>query len=163
MKRGKRTADAQSPLSLQGLGAMFKGRAQGSLKRTLKCCHCCHQGLYKNPSSTVILNVQSGQTVLVKNQKPVGRANTNLKTGNISSLGGGGAGGRWCRQGRSIQQMVYITMTGSLESLPSSTAAPAQRGQTRGKEESQTLTGHAGLEAAGWECSNKPPSFFVVF
>lgn len=31
--------------------------------------------------------------------------------------------------------MVYITMTGSLESLPSSTAAPAQRGQIRGKEE----------------------------
>lgn len=89
--------------------------------------------------------------MLVKNQKPVGRANTNLKTGNISILGGvGGAGGRWCGQGPSIQQMVYITMTGSLESLPSSTAAPAQRGQTRGKEESQTLTGHAGLEAAGW-------------
>lgn len=42
----------------------------------------------------VILNVQSGQTVLVKNQKPVGRANTNLKTGHISTLGGteGGRG-----------------------------------------------------------------------
>jgi hypothetical protein len=33
--------------------------------------------------------------------------------------------------------MVYITMTGSLESLPSSTAAPAQRGRIRGKEERQ--------------------------
>lgn len=86
-------ADTQSPLSLQGLGAMFKGQAQGSLKRTWKCCHCCHQGLYKNPSSTVILNVQSGQTVLVKNQKPVGRANTNLKMGNISTLGGARGGG----------------------------------------------------------------------
>lgn len=55
-------------------------------------------------------------------------------------------------------------MTGSLESLPSSTAAPAQRGQIKGKEErSDTVMGHAGSEAAAWVCSNKPPSFFVVF
>lgn len=89
------------PTLSAGLGAMFKGRAQGSLTRTLKCCHSCHQGLYKNPSSMVILNVQSGQTVLVKNQKPVGRANTNLKTGNISILGGvGGLVGDGADRGR---------------------------------------------------------------
>lgn len=50
---------------------------------------------------------------------------------------GPGVAGRWYRQERSIQQMVYITMTGSLESLPSSAAAPAQRGPIRGKGERQ--------------------------
>lgn len=59
---------------------MFDGRAQGSLKRTLKYCHSATRGSSKNPSSTVILNVQSGRTVLVKNQKQVGRANADLKT-----------------------------------------------------------------------------------
>lgn len=55
--------------------------------------------------------------------------------------------------------MVYITMTGSFESLPSSMAAPAQRGQIRGKEESQTLTGHAGLEAAAGNAQISPRRF----
>lgn len=94
------------PTPSAGLGAMFKGRAQGSLKRTLKCCHCCHQGFYKNPGSTVILNVQSGQTVLVKNQKPVGRANTNQ--GTYPPWVGRGGEGWW----EMVQTRVVYTANG---------------------------------------------------
>lgn len=64
--------------------------------------------------------------------------------------GGKGVDGRWCRQGGLYSKWFILQMTGSLESLPSSTAAPAQRGQIKGKEERWgTVMGHAGSEAAG--------------
>lgn len=67
-------------------------------------------------------------------------------------------------KGGLYSKWFILQMTGSLESLPSSTAAPAQRGQMKGKEERWgTVMGHAGSEAAGWVCSNKPSPFFVVF
>lgn len=55
--------------------------------------------------------------------------------------------------------MVYITMTGSLESLPSSTAAPAQRGQIRGEEESWTLTGMQGWRQQAGSAQISPRRF----
>lgn len=77
---------------------------------------------------------------------------------------GSGVAGDGADKGGLYSEWFILQTTGSLESLPSSTAAPAQRGQTKGKEERRgTVLGHAGLVAAGWVRSNKPPSFFVVF
>lgn len=57
-----------------------------------------------------------------------------------------------------------LQMTGSFkESLPSSIAAPTQKGELKREEEKVDIVmEHAGSEAAERACSNKPPPLFVV-
>lgn len=135
-----------------------QGRAQGSLEDT-EVLPLLPPGVRQEPQLPGILNVQSGQTASSK-PKVGGEGKHKPKDMGQIHLGWDlGAGGRWCRQGRSIQQMVYITMTGSLESLPSSTAAPAQRGQIRGEEESWTLTGMQGWRQQAGSAQISPRRF----
>lgn len=66
------------------------------------------------------------------------KANTNLKSWKKLQRAQGYTGkgpGQWemVWTKKSIQRTFILQMTGSLESLPSFTAAPAQRGQNKGK------------------------------
>lgn len=94
------------------------------------------------------------------------RANTNLKTWKSpqelrSTLGGPEVGGRWCSW-ESIQQMAYITDDWQfIESLPSSAAAPARKGQIKGKEVSWELMGMRGQkQQAGFKSA--PVAFYSL-
>lgn len=151
---------------------MFNGWVKGSPQRRLpSAAAITTRGSSKNLSSMVILNACSVANELCWFKKKM--ANTNLKTWikpkraqvHLGKLWvGGGLVGDGADKGGLYSKWFILQMTGSLESLPSSTAAPAQRGQIKGKEERwDTVMGHAGSEAAAWVCSNKPPSFFVVF
>lgn len=164
-KRGRRTAGAQPPLPPQGSGAQRSMVRSEAIRGDHPCCSC-HWGSSKDPSSTVILHAcrVANELRWFKTDK---RANTNLKTwisprepkstwGEAWWLVGDGAD-----KGGLYSKWFILQMTGSLESLSSSTAAPAQKGQIKGKEEGQdTMMGHAGSEAAGW-CDQISPRRFL--
>lgn len=102
---------------------MFNGWVQGSPWRWLpSAAAVATRGSSKNPSSTLILNVCRVANELCwfkkkkkqKEKKKKGKHKSKDMDKAQESPGphrvrGLGGGGRWCRQGRSIQQMVYIT------------------------------------------------------
>lgn len=88
-------------------------------------------GSSKNPSSTVILNAcRVANELWFKKKKK--KANTNLKTwikpkrAQVHIGGVLGVGGDVADQGSLYSKWFILQTTGSLESLPSSPAAPAQ-------------------------------------
>lgn len=126
-------------------------------------------GSSKNPSSTVILNAcRVANELWFKKKKK--KANTNLKTWIKPKRAqvhiGWVLGGWWrcCRPGKSIQQMVYNTDDWQfrVSSQFSCCSSPVRANQRKGGKVGH-CDGHAGSDAAGWVCSDKPSSFFVVF
>lgn len=59
--------------------------------------------------------------------------------------------------------MAYITDDWQFSLFPVPLLLQPKEGKSKARRKGGARVGHAGLEAAGWVCSNKPPSFFVVF
>lgn len=159
----------------KGQGPVLSGWVRGRPQRRLpSAAAVATERSSKKPSSTVILNacrVANGLCWFKKKKKKGKHKSKDMEKAQespgapIHTGWAQGFGGRWCRQGRSIQQMVYITGDWQLRVSSQFYCCFGPRGRIRGKEERWEGhgDGHAGSEAAGWVRSNEPPSFFVVF